>query len=227
MTTAIAELLDLTVTYPDAQDHVVALDAVSCTFAKGSSTAIVGRSGSGKSTLVSVLSLLRRATYGELQFDGQPTSTMSDGQRADLRRRIGVVFQSFHVDVRETALANVMLPFHWQPQLPRSGARGLALQALDMLGIGNLASRRVSDMSGGQRQRVAVARAVAFAPQVLIADEPTGNLDEETADGVARDLVRVASEVGSTLILVTHDVHLAAMTERTLHMQAGRLEVSS
>lgn len=217
---------DVRVEYPDPAGPVHALDGVSHSFRSGSSSAVIGRSGSGKSTLVSVLALLRTPTAGDVVFEGRSTGRLSDAGRARLRRRIGIVFQSFHVDERSSVLDNVMFPYHWDSTVSRSAMRTRAMSALEMLRIADLSHRRVSAVSGGQRQRVAIARALAREPSLLIADEPTGNLDEATADQVAVDLFGACTAQGTTVVVVTHDPAVAALAGSRLHMHAGRLSGS-
>lgn len=222
--TEVARLEQVTVEYPDANGTVFALAGLSYGFETGSTTAIVGRSGSGKSTMATVLAMLRTPTSGEYYFEGEPTRSLSDAGRARLRRRVGVVFQSFHVDETQSVLDNVLLPFHWRPEVKWSTARRQAEDVLERLDIAAFRGRRTSDMSGGQRQRVAIARAICQQPALLIADEPTGNLDEATADDVAAALFAVADELGLTLVVVTHDLTVATLAEQTVHMVAGEIE---
>jgi ABC-type lipoprotein export system ATPase subunit len=213
------------VEYPDAERTVVALAGATCDFPVGSTTAVIGRSGSGKSTLVTVLALLRRPTAGEVLFDGRPTSTLSESGRARTRRRIGMVFQSYQIDERRTVRSNATFALPWNPGTPRRRARQQAADLLGMLGIGDLAHRRSSTLSGGQRQRLAIARAMCFQPELLIADEPTGNLDEETAEHVAADLFAVARQTRTTLVVVTHDEAVAALADRRVVMHGGQLDL--
>ncbi|GAB78218.1 putative ABC transport system ATP-binding protein/lipoprotein-releasing system ATP-binding protein [Austwickia chelonae] len=221
------EIRNAGVVYPTRHGPVSALDDISCSFeAGGSTTAIVGRSGAGKSTLVSVLALMRTPTTGQVFVNGVAVPT---GERARTRIRaatIGMVFQSFHLDPAATALQNVLLPWHFNPRLSRRAARAQAVEVFDRLGVAELLHRPVSAMSGGQRQRVAIARAMASQPRVLVADEPTGNLDEETGNAVAADLYAL-KEIGTTVIVVSHDAAVAAMADRMLHLSRGRLTVAA
>ena len=222
--TPVARIEDVAVEYPDASGTVRALDHVTCQFEQGSSTAIVGRSGSGKSTLVTVLALMRTPTAGEYYFEGEPTSRLRDADKARLRRRVGIVFQSFHIDDTQSVLQNVLLPYHWRPEVAWKTARRNAELVLEVLGIEQLRDRRASDLSGGQRQRVAVARAMCQEPALLIADEPTGNLDEATADEVASAIFGAARELGLTLVVVTHDDAVAGLAVTRLRVVSGRIE---
>lgn len=222
MTAWVSRLEGVVVEYRDVPNPVRALNGVTHAFEAGSSTAIIGRSGSGKSTLVAVLALLRRPTAGKLFFDDLSVQELSDRGLAVLRRKIGIVFQSFHVDERTTVLSNVLFPNHWSAR-PRAEAMKRAMEALELLGIAELRNRKVAAISGGQRQRVAIARALVERPTLLIADEPTGNLDELTADHVARDLFSVAKELSATLVVATHDPNIASLAGKTLRMISGEL----
>lgn len=217
------EMRDVAVHYGSGEQVVRALDGVSCQFASQSCTAVIGRSGSGKSTLVSVLGLLRQPTHGEVIFRGANIADLSGRQVARLRAGVvGVVYQSFHVDKSATALANILLAWHFLPNLRRQDAKRRAHDLLELLGIGELAHRKVGEMSGGQRQRVAIARAMLPNPAVLLADEPTGNLDEETAEQVFSYLMGLR-ELGTAVIVVTHDEAFAGRADRTLVLEKGRL----
>lgn len=225
MTDHLARLVDVTVEYQAVGGVVKALDRVTVDLPPASSTAIVGRSGSGKSTLVSVLALMRRPTGGEVVIGGERTSGLSDREVAQLRsREIGVAFQRFHLEEGLTAAENVMLPwFFGASPGGRHGARQRADELLEGLGLGGLGGRRPSQMSGGQRQRVAIARALFVEPHILVADEPTGNLDEITAGSVASVLLSLPERFGTTVVLVTHDRDVADLAERRLELSRGRV----
>ncbi|ROS22961.1 ABC transporter ATP-binding protein [Cellulomonas sp. PhB150] len=226
---AAAELVGVSVEHRTPQGTVHALQSVSLSFASGTSTAVTGRSGSGKSTLVSVLALLRRPTTGTVQIGGQDMSSLTDSAVARVRSSsVGVVFQAFHLDQALTAAQNVMLPWYFRTERsPRRPAVKRAEDLLELVGIGDLRQRRPSAMSGGQRQRVAIARALFGQPALLLADEPTGNLDEDTANDVASTLLALPREVGTTLVLVTHDVEVASAADRRLEITRGRLDETS
>lgn len=216
----------VSVRYTPPTGTVCALDDVSHTFAAGTSTAIRGRSGSGKSTLVSVLSMLRKPTEGRLFVSGVDTAELGEARLAEMRgRSVGVVFQSFHLDPGADAVGNITLPwvFGKDRSMNRHAARARALALLDQLGIADLSARRPGEMSGGQRQRVAIARALFNEPPVLLADEPTGNLDEVTALDVARDLFALPALVGTTVIVVTHDDLVAREADTVLSIAQGRI----
>lgn len=215
-------LVEVSVEYASPTGLVMALDRVSCTFGPAGSTAIVGRSGSGKSTLVSVLALLRTPTRGTVVVDGTKAPAAQAALAALRARHVGMIFQSFHLDPAASALHNVLLPWHFHPGLSRRDARARAVDLLERLGIAELIDRPVYAMSGGQRQRVAIARALLTDPPVLIADEPTGNLDEETGQRIAQDLFGLTT-TGTTVIVVTHDAAIAAMAQRVIGLTHGRL----
>ncbi|MBW3086814.1 Lipoprotein-releasing system ATP-binding protein LolD [Austwickia sp. TVS 96-490-7B] len=216
------ELCGVGVDYETATGTVTALTEVSCAFAARESVAIVGRSGAGKSTLVSVLALMRTPSRGMVCLDGVEVPRRGR-ELARLRaRHVGMIFQSFHLDPQVTALNNALLPWHFAPWLSRRDARRRAMDLFDRLGIADLSDRPVHAMSGGQRQRVAIARALVTDPDVVIADEPTGNLDEHTGNAVAEDLYALTAS-GTTVIVVTHDHTIAAMADRTVDLAFGRI----
>ena len=225
MTGPAAELVDVSVTYQDRGETVHALDGVSFTCQPGTSTSIVGRSGSGKSTLISVLSLLRQPTSGRVHIDGDDAARMDPASKARLRAaRIGIVFQSFHLEPSLTVLDNVMLGWHFQRAgLGRREAVARVMDDLDGLEIADLARRRPHALSGGQRQRVAVARAIFARPSLLVADEPTGNLDESNAGTVADLLLSLPERYGTAVIVVTHDQAISRMAQTRLELVQGRI----
>jgi ABC-type lipoprotein export system ATPase subunit len=219
-----ARLDEVSVRFCNGDESVWALRNVSLTIPAASSTAVVGRSGSGKSTLVSVLALLRRPTTGSVTINETATGGMKDAELAALRaRHVSTVFQSFHLDPAMSAVENVMLPWYFGARMSRRAARSRAASLLDRMEIGELASRRASQLSGGQRQRVAIARALFAEPRILIADEPTGNLDEETADVIARHLLSLAADLGTAVVVVTHDQQIASRAARRIRLVGGQL----
>lgn len=221
-----ASLHRVTVEYPSPTGRVVALRDVSLALPRSTSTAILGRSGAGKSTLVAVLALLRAPTAGEVRIGEVRASDLDPLERARLRaREIGIVFQAFHLEPTFTATENVMLPWYFARRAePRRTARHRARALLDLLGVGELADRRPNEMSGGQRQRVAIARALFPGPSLFIADEPTGNLDEETAGDVAQTLLALPERLGTTVLVVTHDRVVADRADRRLVLVRGRFD---
>lgn len=198
-----------------------ALRGVDLRFEHGEVAAIMGASGSGKSTLLNLLGTLDRPTEGEILFAGEPTSELSDADLADLRnRRIGFVFQNFSLVGRSTARANVEFAL-----LPRGLApaerRSLALDALGRVGLADKADNRPAEMSGGQQQRVAIARAIVNRPDVILADEPTGALDTTTSAAILDLLADLNRDVGSTILLVTHDAAVARRARRVVKLSDG------
>lgn len=220
-----ASLRDVTVEYATPTRPVVALRDVTLELPRASSTAILGRSGAGKSTLVSVLALLRTPTAGLARIGEVSASELDPVGRARLRAsEIGIVFQAYHLEPSFTAIENVMLPWYFaNGGEPRRVGRDRARGLLELLGIGDLAERRPNEMSGGQRQRVAIARALFPEPSLFIADEPTGNLDEETANEVADTILALPSHLGTTVLVVTHDAVVAERADRRLTLTRGRL----
>lgn len=213
---------DLTKVYRRGSEPVQALAGISLDIAPGSFTAIMGQSGSGKTTLLNVLTGVDRPTGGEVWLDERRLDTLSEAALAILRRqRIGLVFQAFNLLTNMSALENVMLP---ALLIGRSGreARKQAGALLDELGLGAHLSRLPGQLSGGQQQRVAIARALINNPSVLFADEPTGNLDAQTGQGILRLLKRLHTQ-GQTIILVTHDAQVASQAERIIIMRDGKI----
>lgn len=223
MSPAVLTLDSVSVSYPIGPEDVLALDGVSLKVEAGSSTAIMGRSGAGKSTLVAVLSLLRRPTQGTVAVGGHDTAGMGDAQLSALRAAtVGTVFQSFHLDPSLSAEVNVMLPWFFSGALTRRAARARARDLLELMDIADLTSRRPGEMSGGQRQRVAIARALFSEPAVLLADEPTGNLDEGTASAVADVIFSLPTQLSTAVVVVTHDGQVAKQAESVLQISQGR-----
>lgn len=204
-------------------DEVVhALKGVSLEINAGEFTSIMGSSGSGKSTLMNTLGLLDRPTSGRYLLEGQDVSKLSAADRALVRnRRLGFVFQSFHLLARTTALENVALPLLYQG-VPRKEREARAAEALERVGLGTRLGHKPNEMSGGQQQRVAVARAIVARPSVILADEPTGNLDTKTTIEIM-DLFRELADSGITIVLVTHEPEVAAFTRRILWVRDGLL----
>ncbi len=201
---------------------VHALDGVSFDVGRGEWVAIVGQSGSGKSTLMNLLGCLDTPTAGTYRLNGADVQDLADDALADLRNReIGFVFQTFQLLPRATALANVELPLVYRG-LPRRERRARAEEALRAVGLANRMHHRPNELSGGQRQRVAVARALVGEPSILLADEPTGNLDSATGE----DIMRLFSELharGHTILLVTHEARLASRCPRAIRLMDGRV----
>lgn len=201
--------------------ELVILDGIDLSVNAGEALAIVGPSGSGKSTLLGLLAGLDAPSSGDVRMLGQSLAGLDEDGRADLRAgRVGFVFQSFHLVPGLSALENVMLPLELAG---RDRAGETAMQALERVGLAGRAEHLPNQLSGGEQQRVAMARAFATGPALLFADEPTGNLDGHTGARVMDTLFRLRAELGTTLILVTHDEAVAARCDRRLTMSDGRL----
>ena len=220
-TTPLVELRDVTRSFPGPPE-VQALKAVNLSIDTGDYLAIVGPSGSGKSTMLNILGMLDRPSVGEYRFDGELTSTLDEDRRAAVRaRRIGFVFQAFHLMARRTVLDNVLMPMLYSG-IPRAEREPRARAALARVGLGHRVDFLPGTLSGGERQRVAVARAVVSRPDLLLADEPTGNLDRATSDEVM-GLFDELHDDGLALVVITHDEQVAARAERRIRIGDGRL----
>jgi lipoprotein-releasing system ATP-binding protein len=202
-----------------------ALDQVSITLHKAELVALIGPSGSGKSTLLNIIGLLDRPTSGRVILDGVDTSQVDDQRLTELRaRKLGFIFQFHHLLPAFTALENVLLPAWADEGLPSRAARDAALQLLAAVGLTNKTHSRSVDLSGGQQQRVAIARALVRHPALVLADEPTGNLDTDSANEVFALMQRFNRELGTTFLVVTHDTRIAARCERVIEIMDGRVQ---
>lgn len=218
---AILEARNLSRTYTTASGPLTVLSDVSFDIPQGTTAAIVGPSGSGKTTLLGLCAGLDQPSSGEIFLDGQPLHSLSEDHRARLRNeRVGFVFQNFQLMPTLTALENVLLPLEL-----RGGKinRKAGVEMLERVGLGRRLDHYPVQLSGGEQQRVALARAFIGNPAILFADEPTGNLDEESGEIVESMLFAMNRESGTTLIMVTHDLELAAKAGRVLRMKGGRL----
>ncbi len=214
--------VDLVKTYRMGEMEVQALNGASLEIRRGEVVAITGPSGSGKSTLMNCLGCLDRPTSGEYYLDGELVSSLNDDQLATVRnRKIGFVFQSFNLLSRTTALANVELPLRYAGVT--QGRTDRARQALVAVGLANRIHHRPTELSGGQQQRVAIARALVNDPAMLLADEPTGNLDSHSGKEIMDLILTLNKERGTTVILVTHDPSIAAQAQRTIHIKDGKV----
>jgi putative ABC transport system ATP-binding protein len=216
------ELIQLTRRLPSGERQLTIVDAVDLAIPAGQFLAVLGPSGSGKSTLLALMAGLDRPTAGEVQIDGQPISKLSEDELALLRRhKIGFVFQSFQLLGNLTARENVLLPAELRG-LPDPAAR--ADELLAAVGLADRGHHYPSQLSGGEQQRVALARAFAARPPILLADEPTGNLDGATGRIVLDLMIELRRREGTTLVLVTHDPAVAALADRQIHLRDGRIE---
>jgi putative ABC transport system ATP-binding protein len=220
-------LRDVTKTYKMGKVDVRALKGVTLDIDRGDWVAIMGPSGSGKSTLLHILGCLDSPTSGSYELGGVDVSSMSEDRLADVRNReIGFVFQSFNLLARASALKQVMLPMQYQRRNPvsRPERRELAEAALDLVGLSDRANHQPAELSGGQQQRVAMARALVTNPSILMADEPTGNLDSKAGDEVMDIVARLHEERGITVVTVTHEPDIAARARRVIRLLDGRIE---
>jgi len=219
---ALIDIRDVTKTYGSGETAVHALRGVSLRVAAGEYVAVMGSSGSGKSTLMNILGCLDVPSRGEYWLDGSNVARLTEDQQALVRgRKIGFIFQSFNLIPRTTALANVELPLTYA-QLRRAERRQRAGRALELVGLTDRAGPRPNQLSGGQQQRVAIARALATGPRILLADEPTGNLDLHSTDEVL-DMFDQLNADGRTVVVITHEHEVAARARRLIQVADGRI----
>ncbi len=221
----IVEAVDLYKTYQMGSVEVHALRGLSMTIAKGEVIAIMGPSGSGKSTLMNMLGCLDKPSSGAYLLNGENVQNMNRDQLADIRNRQGgFVFQSYNLMSRSTALANVMMPLRYRRTNGIEDHRQIAEDLLVRVGLEDRINHKPTEMSGGQQQRVAIARALVNDPSIVLADEPTGNLDSRSGDEIMELLLGLNKEKKVTLIIVTHDPEIAALTQRTIKLFDGRVQ---
>ncbi|NND48657.1 MAG: ABC transporter ATP-binding protein [Rhizobiales bacterium] len=221
------ELVDITRTYKQGGAKLLVFTSANVTLATGELVALVGPSGAGKSSLLHVAGLLETPDSGEVSIAGQPTSAMGDKERSALRRdAVGFIYQFHHLLPEFSALENVIIP-QLIAGVPRRDAAERANELLSGLGLSERLRHRPGELSGGEQQRVAIARAIANRPKVLLADEPTGNLDPSTADQVFQALIGLAQSEGLAALIATHNYDLAGAMDRTLMLSGGTIEEAS
>lgn len=219
----VIEIKNLCKVYTPGENEVRALDGVDLTVEKGEFVAIVGHSGSGKSTLMNMIGCLDVPTAGSYWLNGRDVSSMDDDELSEIRNReIGFVFQSFNLIPNLSAYENVELPLIYR-SLPAQTRREMTEAALQRVGLGERMHHRPSQMSGGQQQRVAVARAIAAHPPLILADEPTGNLDTKSGKAVLEIILQLHKE-GNTIVLITHDEGLARKAQRMVRITDGKVD---
>ncbi|MDR1028754.1 MAG: ABC transporter ATP-binding protein [Clostridiales Family XIII bacterium] len=217
------DLCDISKIYRVGDEEIHALDRVSMTVAEGEFVGITGPSGSGKSTMMHIIGCLDTADYGTYRLDGQPVEHRSEGDLAVIRnRKIGFIFQSFNLISRMTLEENVELPLIYQGVSPHVRRERVGA-ALERVGLSNRRKHTPNSISGGQQQRAAIARALVTEPALILADEPTGNLDSKTGESIL-ELFRELNASGKTIVLITHDNHIAGETGRTIRIMDGRIE---
>lgn len=220
---ALIEVSDMYKIYNPGENEVRALDGISLTVHEGEFVAIIGHSGSGKSTLMNMLGCLDVPTEGTYILNGQDVSHLSDNELSDVRNNyIGFIFQGFNLIQNLTAIENVELPLIYR-KVDRNKRRELAIEALKKVGLEKRMKHKPSEMSGGQQQRVAIARAIAAAPPLILADEPTGNLDSKSTKDIMKILDQL-NEQGNTIVLITHDDGIAANAKRVVRIMDGKIE---
>jgi putative ABC transport system ATP-binding protein len=218
----ILEARRLSKIYRRGASEVRAVDGIDLDVEAGEFMAIMGRSGSGKTTLLDLLGCLLRPTDGQLSIDGRSVIGASDGELATIRReRIGFVFQEFNLIPTLTAIENVLLPLRYGPRRPDAKSR--ATDLLELVGLVERAGHRPTELSGGEQQRVAIARALVNEPAVILADEPTGELDSATSERLMTTLRQLNADRGVTIIIVTHDAGVAGVTDRVVRLTDGRV----
>lgn len=220
---ALVEILDISKIYNPGENEVRALDHISLTIQKGEFVAIIGQSGSGKSTLMNMIGCLDVPTEGTYILNGQNVSKLSDNELSDIRNQeIGFIFQGFNLIANLTAQENVELPLIYRG-VPKKERHELSVAALKKVGLAHRMDHRPSEMSGGQQQRVAIARAIAQAPPVILADEPTGNLDSASSMEIL-DILKQLHAENRTVILITHDNDIAKQAKRVIRIKDGKIE---
>jgi len=226
MNNYVVEAKTLTKVYDMGEVRVHALRGLSLRIKKGEIVAVMGPSGSGKSTLMNILGCLDRPSSGEYILNGAKTAALNDDELADIRNhQVGFIFQSYNLLPRATAITNVQLPLIYTENGTRDMER-IAIDTLKAVGLGDRLHHRPQELSGGQQQRVAIARALVNNPAIVLADEPTGNLDSRSGEEIMQLLLKLNRDRGVTLIIVTHDNRVASHTQRVIHILDGKVSVS-
>ena len=219
---ALIEIKDMYKIYNPGENEVRALDGVSLTIEEGEFAAVIGHSGSGKSTLMNMIGCLDTPTEGTYLLDGRDVSCLTDNELSDIRNEeIGFIFQGFNLISNLDALANVELPLIYRG-IDRRTRREAAKESLELVGLGERMRHKPAQMSGGQQQRVAVARAIAARPPVILADEPTGNLDSRSTEEILH-ILKELHKSGRTVLVITHDPEIAAQAERVIRIKVGKI----
>lgn len=219
---SILALQQVSKTYQSGSRKLTVLDQVTFSIQAGETIAIVGPSGSGKTTLLGLCAGLDSSSTGSVVLNGEALERLNEDQRAAVRSRdVGFIFQNFQLLPTLTALENVMVPLELKKKV---NAKEKAMELLDKVGLKDRATHYPTQLSGGEQQRVSIARAFANAPKILFADEPTGNLDTETGTMIENLIFDLNKEQGTTLVLVTHDLELAAKTQRIIHIKGGKIQ---
>lgn len=217
------ELVGVNKTYPGAYEHQVLFD-INLAFESKTCSAVVGESGSGKSTLMNIMGILDTPTNGEVIIDGKTVSVMNKNQMAEVRNRtIGFVFQFHYLLPEFTVLENVLIPYLIHDKNKSRSVVDRARKLLDMVGISKLENKMTTQISGGEQQRTAIARALMNNPKIILADEPTGNLDSATTQNICKIFGAIKKEFGTTFIVVTHDRTVASHTDRIIEVSDGRI----
>jgi len=220
----VLELTDVKKIYKMGEERIAALDSVTLDFYKGRTYCLLGTSGSGKSTLLNMMAGLERPTKGKIVFKGVNLEKLSEVHLADYRQKyIGFVFQSYNLLPTLTALENVMLPLIFR-KVPKKVRKEKAMEMLKAVGLENRAKHKPSELSGGQQQRVSIARAFVNAPEIIFADEPTGNLDTKTTYEMINLITEIAKKNNQTLIIVTHDLEISEYADEIIHIKDGNVD---